>query len=865
MTNQKLAEIVEKPFKNNLPAQVTTLLGREKDVEAVHQLLLCKNVRLLTLSGPGGVGKTRLSLRIAAGLVEDFDTVCFVPLAAIHDPALLVNTIAQALDLKESPNQPLIQYLKEVMHPHQLLLILDNFEQIAGAAPLISELLTGCPALKLIVTGRSALHIYGEHEYRVMPLTLPDLEHLPDVAQLAEVPAIALFVQRAQAARSDFALTADNAATIAEICVHLDGLPLALELAAARVKLLPPQALLNRLVGAYGYNSLQLLTGGPLNNPARQQTLIDLLDWSYKLLNPAEQKLFRQMAVFVGGCNLPAVETICRDDSEAKVTVLMRVESLIDKNLVKQVELKEAEPRLAMLETVREYAFAHLIEAEATLREGIQLKHCRYYTELAETAEPELTGANQPEWLAIVDQDHNNLRAAMKWALDNNQGELMLRLSGAVWRFWYTRGFVTEGRSWLETGLVRFAEIGGEIRAKILIGAGVLAHAQSDNRRARAAFEESLALYRGTDQKGRIAIALNNLGAIAVAEGEFEQAFDLHSQALELRREVGDKYGIASSLSNLGGTAISLNDYRRAVPYLEESLALRRELGDTWGVALSLNNLGAGAVYLKDYDVAYNYHRQSLAIRRSLGDKWGIAVSLVNLAQVAFLLGNQDEAYDLNVESLTLRQQLDDKLGIAICLEAFARLAAFQNQAMLACRLLGAAANLRLVIQVPLEPYDIKDYEQLTSSLKAELPGRVFDMTWEEGRVLSVSQAITLANEVNRPEPVNQQISKEAPGTDEQYKSISSIAAPVSGPGRPLSSKKAFKQAYGGLTVRERNVALLIAQGKSNRMIAQDLFVSDRTVEKHVENILAKLNFTSRSQIAVWAVESGLTRNSPAG
>lgn len=867
MTDQKLAEKLEKVFKNNLPAQVTPLLGRERDVETVHDLLRRKDVRLLTLSGPGGVGKTRLVLRMAAGLVEDFDNISFVPLAAIHDPALLANTIAQTLEIKENPGQPLWQHLLEVLRPHQLLLVLDNFEQVAEAAPLIPELLAACPSLKLVVTGRSALHLYGEHEFRVLPLALPDLAHLPEPARLAEVPAIALFLQRVQAVRSDFELTTDNASAIAEICIRLDGLPLAIELAAARVKLLPPQALLNRLVGAYGYNSLQLLTGGPLNNPARQQTLFDTLDWSYKLLNPVEQKLFREMAVFVGGCNLPAVETICRNAAEPKVAVLMRVESLIDKNLLKQVELKESEPRLVMLETVREYALARLVEVEAADPQNTtQGLHCQYFTHLAETAEPELTGSHQTEWLALLDQDHNNYRAALKWALEHDQPELLLRLSGAVWRFWYTRGFISEGRDWLETGLSRYPQIGGEIRAKALNGAGVLAHAQSDNRRARAAFEESLVLYRAAEQKGRVAIALNNLGAIAVAEGDFVKAIELHSQALVLRRELGDRYGIASSLSNLGGAAMSLKDYRQAAPYLEESLALRRELGDTWGVALSLNNLGAGAVYLKDYRQAYHYHQQSLAIRRALGDKWGVAVSLVNLALVTFQLGNLDEAFDLGKESLNLRQELDDKEGIAICLEIFARIASSQKQASLASRLLGAATYLRQLIQVPLQPFEMEDYEQILSGLKSEIPARAFEMAWEEGRALSVAQAIMLTHEVNRPSAASPQTSVTTGKPVENFPaSTDAPETPTPAPAQHLSSKKAVKQAYGGLTGRERNVALLISQGKSSRVIAQDLFVSERTVEKHVENILAKLSFSSRAQIAVWAVEKGLTKNSSSG
>src|SRR6266576_2396220 len=416
-------------YRHNLPAQLTPLIGREQEVTAVDTLLRHPEVRLLTLMGPGGVGKTRLGLEIAAELLDDYpDGVCFVSLAPISDPHLVVPTIAQALGIKEAGEQPVANLLQASLQDKRLLLLLDNFEQVAAAAPGLADLLAGCPQLKILVTSRALLHIRGEHEFPVPPLALPDLTHLPGSESLLQYAAVALFLHCAQAASPDFQVTPANTRTIAEICVRLDGLPLAIELAAARSKLLPPQALLTRL----GHR-LQVLTSGARDAPVRQQTLRNTLAWSYDLLAVEEQRLFRRLSVFAGGCTLEAVEGLSTALGELPADVLDGVASLMDKSLLRQVEQEGQEPRLLMLETIREYGLEVL--ASAGEMESTRQAHAAYYLRLSEDAELELGGPQQGAWLERLEREHDNLRAALQWSLVQGEAqrsmEMPLRLGGA--------------------------------------------------------------------------------------------------------------------------------------------------------------------------------------------------------------------------------------------------------------------------------------------------------------------------------------------------------------------------------------------------------------------------------------------------
>jgi predicted ATPase len=657
---------------------LTPLLGREREEAAVTALLrrapqegAGATVRLLTLTGPGGVGKTRLALQVAAGLREVFaDGVVLVELAAVRDPSLLPSAIAQALGLHERGGQPLGEILTASLHDKHLLLLLDSFEHLLEAAPLVADLLRVCEGLTVLVTSRAALRVRGEQEFSVPPLALPDPTHLPPADALAQYPAVALFLRRTQAVLPAFALTPANAAAVAAICHRLDGLPLAIELAAARSKLLSPGALLARLE-----HRLQVLVGGPRDLPARQQTLRDTLAWSYELLDMAEQMLLRRLATFVGGCTLEAAEAVCSASGDLGGGVLEGLAALVDKSLLRQDAQADPhagnlEPRVVMLETIREYAWERLTasgEAEALRR-----RHAAYFLALAESAEPALLGPDQAVWLARLESEHDNARAVLRWAVESAEFEHGLRLAGALWRFWQVRGHLSEGVRWLETLLAR-DEAGGRrvaapVRARALKGAGVLAYRQGDYGQAATWLEESLALQRDLGNPEGIAAALNNLGLVAYDLGDYARAAALHAESLALRREVGDTWGSAISLNNLGLVARRQSDYGRARALFEESLALHRELGDEGGSTLALLNLGDVARIQGDHERALGLLEESLALTRQLGDTGHQALALLILGAVAREQGSYGRAAAWLEESLALTRQAGNKGGSALAL-----------------------------------------------------------------------------------------------------------------------------------------------------------------------------------------------------
>jgi predicted ATPase/class 3 adenylate cyclase len=730
---------------NNLPAQTTPFIGREKEIRAIKEQLSNANVRLLTLSGVGGAGKTRLALQAAADMVDDFGHgVFFVPLAALTDPTLVLQTIAQAFDVRETAGRQLKEQLKNHLREKQMLLVLDNFEQVIDAAPLVTDLLSAAPRLKVLVTSREVLRLSGETDYPVPPLSLPDLKRLPPLERLTQYEAVALFIERAVAVRASFTVTNENAPAVAEICYRLDGLPLAIELAAAHVRVLPPQRMLSELS-----HRLRFLMGGARDLPARQKTLRGAIDWSHDLLSGDEQKLFRRLAVFVGGSTLEAIEAVCNIEDDLKI--LETVESLVGKSLVKQTEA-DGEPRFATLETIREYAGDRLVAAGD--EERVRERYWHYFLALAEEAEPKSVGAEQAKWLRRLDEEHDNLRSALDWSLAQAGWEGGLRLCGALQRFWWTRGYLSEGREWCMRALAKAGAQERTLeRARALKAAGVLAYQQGDYPAARALDEECLAIQRQLGDRRGIAGSLNNLGLVACDQGDFPAARSLHEESLTIVRELGDRKGIANSLNNLGNVVYDQGDFSSARGLYEESLAIARELGDREGVARVLGNLGNVAKHQGDFPSARALHEESLAIKRELGYRQRIASSLNSLADLAIDEGDFASAQALYREALVIGRELGERLRIAFSLEGLAAVVAALGSSLRAARIWGAAERLRAEAGSPLPPKDRPAYDRRVAAARTREDNAVFDRAWQDGRALTLEQAMELALRETVEEP----------------------------------------------------------------------------------------------------------------
>jgi len=645
--------------KQRLPAQLTPLIGREQEVQTVCALLLSPDVRLLTLTGTGGTGKTRLGLEVATTLLDNFrDGVCFVSLASINDPELVIPTIAQSLGLWEAEDRPPLQLLKTYLQEKHLLLLLDNFEQVVIAAPFLTDLLVASLELKILVTSRAVLHISGEHEFPVPRLAVPDLKRLPDSEALLQYAAVSLFIQRARAIKPDFQLTRTNARIIGEICVRLDGLPLALELAAACIKLLPPQALLARL-----QHSLQVLTGGARDMPARQQTLRNTIAWSYNQLDAQEQRLFRQLSVFVGGCTVLAVEALRTTLGDGTAMILDGVASLIDKSLLQQTEQEGEEPYLLMLETIREYGLECL--AASGEMQATRQAHAAYYLRLTEEAEQQLLGAEQVLWLDRLEREQDNVRAALSWLIESGELETALRLGGALWRFWWMRGHLSEGRAVLERLLMASGAGASSIRAKALIGAGVLTGEQGNWSQAEILCEESLRLFRALQDWRGIVTSLWMLGHAAITTGKYAEARILGGEALSLSRQVKDTWGIATSLEILTSTAHDEGKYEEARAWGEEYLTYARKAGDTRTTAHALLMLGVVNFSLGDLVRGHTLLMEGLALSKEVGDERNIAYALSFLGMVTFLQGEYATAPALFEESLARAGRVGDREAIA--------------------------------------------------------------------------------------------------------------------------------------------------------------------------------------------------------
>jgi predicted ATPase/DNA-binding CsgD family transcriptional regulator len=859
------------PWLASLPVPLTTLIGREQEVHAIGELFSHPEVRLLTITGTGGVGKTRLALEVARVVRTDFaDGACFVPLATVSDPSRVMAAIAQVLGLWEVADLSPEEQVQAALRERHLLLLLDNFEQVAQAAPQLVSLLASCPRPRILVTSRAALHLSGEYEFPVTPLALPDLTKIPSPEELSQLASVHLFLLRTQAIQPAFHMTAANARAIAEICVQLDGLPLAIELAAARSKLLPPQALLVRLT-----HRLLVLTGGAQDLPARQQTLRNTLQWSYDLLTVEEQRLFRWLSIFVGGCTLEAAEAVCQagQSGDQASSVLEGVASLLDKSLVQQTEQEGGEPRLVILETIREFGL-DCLERQGEL-EAARQAHARYYLTLVEAAEPHLFGPEQLRWFDRLEQELDNLRAIIQAAMvGEEETELGLRIGSSLQFFWQGRGYLREGRNMLERLLAGVQEIAAPVRLKALVTIGMILWIQSDARGLEQVADEALVFAREQDDQLNISYALAlrgtaimldrrdyaaaqacleealteahtlgdrlllvwtllSQGRMALYQREYSRAMVCFEEGVALCRARGDKVLMCVFLFQLARAELSLGHAVHARTLLEESLTISRECGNPWAIALVLSTLGWLAVQQGEIIHAEAFLTEGASLASEVGDRRTVARSRLLLAGLATLRGEYAAARQWYEEGLATVLDIEHVNYIASGLKGLGCVAAALGLPTWAALLWGTAEPLRESRSVAISQ---ELYERMVAVVRSQLGEPAFKEARARGRTMTPAQALA------SPEAF-------APQVTQQAQAASGFAS---------TALKRHPSYPAGLTAREIEVLRLVAQGLSDAQVAEQLVISPRTVNWHLTSIYSKLGVSSRAAATRYAIEQHL-------